>query len=145
MVRVFQGLAMAASLALAAASAQAAPSPREVVAAKFAAVNRHAIADIAALYAPDAVIVASNFCAPRQGRADVTRTYEGIFAAVPDAQAEELDYVSEGDRVVVRYVVRSKAAGPKFGVPILNLFVVRNGLIVRDEGRFDNAGRACAA
>jgi ketosteroid isomerase-like protein len=145
MLRSSQALVLAASLALAAGWAQAAPSPREVVAAKFAAVNRHAIHEIAALYAADAEVIASNFCAPRRGRADVIRTYEGIFSALPDAQAEDFEYLSDGDHVAVRYVVRSKAAGATFGVPIFNLFTVRNGLITRDEGRFDNGGRACDA
>lgn len=137
--------AAVAALFLSAGPVQAAPplAPREVVAAKFAAVNRHAIEDIAALYAPDAVVTASNFCAPRRGRDGVRRTYAGIFSALPDVQAEILEYISEGDRVAVRYVVRSRAAGAAFGIPILNVFTVRDGLITRDEGRFDNAGQPC--
>jgi ketosteroid isomerase-like protein len=119
------------------------PSPRQVIEAKFDAVNRHALADVVARYAPDAQITASNFCAPRQGRADVERIYRGIFSALPDVVADIQEYIVEGDRVVVRFVVRSRAAGAHFQIPIINVFTVRDGLIVRDEGRFDNGGRPC--
>jgi ketosteroid isomerase-like protein len=125
------------------ASAPTYPSPREVIEAKFDAVNRHALADVVARYAPDAQVTASNFCAPRHGRADVERIYRGIFAALPDVAADVQEYIVEGDRVAVRFVVRSRAAGASFQIPIINVFTVRDGLIVRDEGRFDNGGRAC--
>ncbi len=116
-------------------------SPRAVVAAKFAAVNRHSVEDVAAFYAPDAVVNASDFCAPRQGRAEVERTYRGIFGFVPDAVVEVQEYLVQGDRVAVRLTVSSASLG--FSVPIMNFFTVRDGLITSDEGRFDNGGRAC--
>jgi hypothetical protein len=96
-----------------AAPAVAAPSARAVIEAKFAAVNRHAIADIAALYAPDAVITASDFCKPRQGRADVERTYAGIFGFLPDAQADVQEFVVEGDRVAVALRGPRPRPGPR--------------------------------
>lgn len=133
-----------ALLAALAGPANAAPSARAVIEAKFAAVNRHAIAEIAALYAPDAVITASDFCKPRTGRADVERTYKGIFGFLPDAVADMQEYVVEGDRVAVRYVVRGHVQGREVGIKILNFFTVRDGLIVRDDGVFDNGGRACS-
>jgi hypothetical protein len=61
-------------------------SPRSVVEAKFEAVNRHAVADVVAYYAPGARLTASDFCGPRQGLADVQRTYLSLFAAFDDAQ-----------------------------------------------------------
>ena len=118
-------------------------APRAVVAAKFAAVNRHAVADIVAFYAPDAKVTASDFCKPRQGRADVERTYQALFAAVPDVVADVQDYIVEGDRVAVRFVVRSRLPGRTFDVPILDVFTVRDGLISEDDGLFDNRGRPC--
>lgn len=132
-------------LALAAicAPAIAAPSARSVVEAKFAAVNRHAIADVAALYSPDAVITASDFCHPRLGKAGVTHTYENIFKFVPDAAVDVVEYVADGDRVAVKFFVRSRIPGRSFDVPIMDFFTVKAGLIVRDDGIFDNAGRAC--
>ncbi len=125
------------------AAAQPGASPREVVAAKFAAVARHDVAGVAAFYAPDAVVTASDFCKPRQGRAEVERTYRGIFDAVPDIVADVQEMVTEGDRVAVRVILRSRAPGRSFDLPIMDFFTVRDGLIVRDDGVFDNRGRPC--
>lgn len=121
----------------------AAPSPRAVVEAKFAAVNRHAIGEIVALYAPDARVTAPDFCAPRQGRAEVERTYRNIFAMIPDAHVEVEEYVTEGDRVAVRFALSSALPGRAFKVELQDFFTVQGGLIVRDDGMFDNRGRAC--
>jgi ketosteroid isomerase-like protein len=118
-------------------------SPRAVVEAKFAAVNRHAIGDITSLYAPDARLTASDFCKPRQGRAEVERIYRGIFAAVPDAMDEVQEYVVQGDRVAVRFILRGSVGGYPIAVPLMDFFTVRSGLIVADDGIFDNGGRAC--
>ena len=136
-------LVLIALVAALATPAAAAPSAREVVKAKFDAVNRHAVADVVALYAPDAVVTASDFCAPRRGRDDVRRTYEAIIGGVPDVVADVQEMIVEGDRVAVKFVVRSRLPGRAFDVPILDLFTVRDGLIVRDDGIFDNHGRAC--
>lgn len=118
--------------------------PRSVVEAKFVAVNRHAVADIVALYASDAVISASDFCQPRQGRAGVQRTYLAIFRALPDAVVDVREYLTDGDRVAVRFVLRSATIGPTFQVAIMGFFTVRDGLIVRDDGIFDNRARPCS-
>lgn len=117
--------------------------PRTVVEAKFAAVNRHAVQDIVALYGDSAVVTATDFCRPRVGKAGVERTYLAIFKTVPDVVVDVREYVVEGNRVAVKFVLRSATIGPKFELPILDFFTVRRGLIVRDDGIFDNRGRAC--
>ena len=132
------GLAGGPALAL-----DAAPSPRAVIEAKFAAVNRHAVDEIADFYAPDTLVTASDFCAPRHGRAEVVRTYRAIFAAVPDIQATIDSIVTEGSDVAVRVTLRGQAGGHSFTLPIANFFTVRNGLITADRGFFDNSGRPC--
>jgi hypothetical protein len=114
-------------------------SPQAVVEAKFAAVNRHAVADVVALYAPDARVTAADFCQPRTGRAEVERTYRAIFAAAPDVRVELTDVVAQGSRVAVRFVLHAGA----FQLPIMDFFTVEDGLITRDDGLFDNRGRAC--
>jgi ketosteroid isomerase-like protein len=121
--------------------ALAAPSPRAIVEAKFAAVNRHAVEAVVALYAPDAVVTAPDFCAPRHGRAEVERTYRAIFAVVPDVHVEMREFVTEGDRVAVRFTLSSASRG--FSAELQDFFTVKDGLIVRDDGMFDNRGRAC--
>lgn len=131
------------ALALIATTAHATPTPHDVVAAKFAAVNRHALPDIVAHYAPDAIVTASDFCAPRKGHADIERIYRGIFAALPETTVDVQEYVVEGDRVAARIVVRGAFNGRTVSIPIMNFFTVKDGLIVRDDGLFDNGGRAC--
>ena len=119
-------------------------SAKSVVQAKFAAVNRHALEDIVALYAVDAALTAPDFCSPRHGRDDVRRTYQALFTAFPDISVEIQEYLQEGDRVAVRFVIRSSLPDRSFAVPIMNFFSVRNGVIVSDEGLFDTRGRKCS-
>ena len=126
------------------ASSVAQTSARAVIQAKFAAVNRHSLEDIVALYAADATLTAPDFCTPRHGHADVRRTYQALFSAYPDISVEVREYVQEGERVAVRFVVRSSLPGRSFEVPIMNFFSVRNGVIVSDEGLFDTRGRCCS-
>jgi ketosteroid isomerase-like protein len=135
-------VALLAALAGCASLAPQSPA-KAVIEAKFAAVNRHSIDDIEKLYAPFASITAPNFCAPRHGREDVRRIYQDLFTAYPDIHAEIQEYLVQGDRVAVRYLVRLNSAGNGFVVPIINLFTVRDGLITTDDGMFDNGGRKC--
>jgi ketosteroid isomerase-like protein len=136
---------LVASLAVGTAAGCATPgapmSAKSVVEAKFAAVNRHSLEDIVALYAVDAQLTAPDFCSPRHGRDDVRRTYQALFTAFPDISVEVQEYLQEHDRVAVRFIVHSKS----FAVPIMNFFTVRNGVIVSDEGMFDTRGRKCSA
>lgn len=132
-----------ASTALLLATGASVPSPRQVIEAKFEAVNRHAIPEIVAFYGEDAVLTASDFCGPRHGKTEVQRTYQGIFAAVPDVRADVIELVEQDDRVAVRVVLRSRQPGRAFDLPLMNFFTVRHGKIVRDDGVFDNGGRAC--
>lgn len=120
------------------------PSAQSVVQAKFAAVNRHALDEIVALYSPDVQLTAPDFCSPRHGRDDVRRTYQALFSAFPDISVEVQEYLQEGDRVAVRFVVRSNLPDRTFAVPIMNFFTVTNGVITSDEGVFDTRGRKCS-
>ena len=119
-------------------------SPRAVVEAKFAAVNRHSVSDVAAFYAPDAEVTASDFCTLRHGRADIERTYTNIFATIPDVAVNVAEYVVQDDRVAVRFTLHGSVSGKSFDIPIQDFFTVRDGLIVRDDGMFDNHGRPCS-
>jgi ketosteroid isomerase-like protein len=127
------------------ATTTAAPqSAKSVIQAKFAAVNRHSLEDIVALYAADAQLTAPDFCSPRHGHDDVRRTYQALFSAFPDISVDVQEYLEEGDRVAVRFVVRSSLPDRSFAVPIMNFFSVRDGVIVSDEGLFDTRGRKCS-
>lgn len=147
MKRSLNLILVASTLAAAAGCAASAShdnSARAVVEAKFAAVNRHAVADIVNLYSPDAQITASDFCKPRQGRADVERIYRSMFEAYPSIVADVQEYFVAADRVAVRFIVRIREPGKTFDVPIADFFTVRDGLIVSDDGVFDVHGRPCS-
>ena len=125
-------------------AASGATSAQSVINARFAAINRHDIDAVAALYAPDATLTASDFCAPRHGRADVARTLHGIFQLVNDLSADVESMVAQGDRVAVRFVVRGTVGGRAIAIPIMDFYTVRDGLIVADDGIFDTGGRPCS-
>ena len=119
------------------------PEPEDVVRNKFAAVNRHDLQAVTQSYAPDARLMASDFCAPRIGRQEVERTYRALFASIEDLSVQLDEVRPDGNRIMVRFRVLGAVGGRRFEVPIANFFEVRDGLIVYDLGVFDNGGRAC--
>lgn len=141
----YLGVAGAVALAVATGARAEMNNSEAVVRAKFAAFNRHSVPEIVSLYAPDAQINASNFCRVRQGKDEVTRTYNDIFALAPDATDEVQETVTQGERVAVRFIMHATIGGQLVSVPLMNFFTVRGGFIVRDEGLFDTAGRKCTA
>jgi ketosteroid isomerase-like protein len=140
------GLALMAASTVSACATPAshAMGSQAIITARFAAINRHDIDAAVALYAADATLTASDFCAPRHGRADVERTLRGIFQLVNDLNADVESMVTQGDRVAVRFVVRGNVGGHPIAIPIMDFYTVRDGLIVADDGIFDTGGRPCS-
>jgi steroid delta-isomerase-like uncharacterized protein len=126
-----------------AVSAQA--SAKAVVEKRFAAVRRHDVEAIVALYAKDAVETSPAFCRDRTGPEGARQTYAELFQAFPDITDDVVAYVVDGDRVAVQFVARSRRADGTFAfeVPLANFLTVRNGRIARDETYFDTKGRPC--
>lgn len=123
------------------ASIQDAPrTPRQVVEAMFEAFNRHDAAAMARLYAPEARLTSSDFCAPR-GAADVERTYRALFEAFPDIVDQVEIMVTEGQHVAVRFTAVSRATDMR--LPIQATLRVRDGLIVEDHSIFDTGSKPC--
>jgi len=118
------------------------PSPRATVEAMFAAFNRHDAAAMASLYSIDAMLNSSDFCAPRNGPAEVKRTYAALFQAFPDIRDEGMTFVTEGERVAVQFIARS--AQGQLNLPIGAFLVVRNGRIVSDEAYFKAGATPCS-
>jgi ketosteroid isomerase-like protein len=127
------------------AAAPSRPAPADVVRSKFDAVNRHDLRAVTESYAPDARLLASDFCAPRLGRQEVERTYRALFESIQDLSVQLDEVLPDGNRVAVRFRVLGAAGGRRFEVPIANYFEVRDGLIVYDLGVFDKGKRACRA
>jgi predicted ester cyclase len=129
---------------LLAASMTVTNSPKEIIDQLFQAFNRHDVAAVQALYAPDARLTSSDFCKPRTG-ADVTRTYGSIFHAFPDIRDDVISIVIDGDQAAVRFM--SSSLGPKneFRFELMTFFKFSNGRIVEDDTVFDTQGRPCEA
>jgi predicted ester cyclase len=109
----------------------------------FDAFNRHDAAAMAQLYANDARLASSDFCAVRNGPTEVLRTYRELFAAFPDIRDEIDQVVVEGDHVAVRFVARSGQGSSALAMPIATFLTVQQGLIQSDQSTFDTGGRAC--
>jgi ketosteroid isomerase-like protein len=114
--------------------------PKAVVAALFAAFNRHDAAALSRLYAPDARLTSPDFCRPR-GHADVARSYQALFAEFPDIRDHVEAMFAEGDRVAVRF--RAVSVKGRLSLPIQTMLRVRGGLIVEDDAVFDTGGQPC--
>ena len=115
-------------------------APTEVVEAMLAAFNAHDARVIAKLYAPEARLTSSDFCAPR-GQRDVVRTYQPLFDAMPDLHDTIETITVAGDRVTVHFIAASQTAG--LSLKIVAVLEVRDGLIVRDDSRFETDGQPC--
>ena len=120
----------------------------EVVAAMFAAFNRHDLDAMAALYADDAVIESPDFEAPRRGPAGVRETYAPYFEGSPDIQDDVTRMFASGGQVAVEFVSRGTMThlgpddpevmrGKAFALKIGAVLEVEDGKIVRDVTYFD--------
>lgn len=128
--------------ALLLASMSVANSPRAVVEELFRAFNRHDVAALQALYAPDARLMSSDFCSARTG-ADVTRTYMALFRAFPDIRDDVISMVFDEDRAAVRFMTSGVAGGNDFRFELMTFFRFRDRQIVEDITIFDTKGRPC--
>ncbi len=131
-------------MAVPAAPVTADPAPEAVVRAMFDAFNRHDAVAMAELYADDALLSSSDFCAPRVGREEVKRTYRALFAAFPDIHDEIAQMVVQGDHVAVRFVAKSGQSSSPLVLSISTFLTVRQGLIRSDDSTFDAGGRPCS-
>src|SRR5690349_12299259 len=89
------------------AAASAEGSAKAVVEKRFAAVRRHDLEAIVALYAKDAVETSPAFCHDRTGPEGARQTYAELFQAFPNITDDVVAYVVDGDRVAVQFVARS--------------------------------------
>lgn len=133
---------MILALLLAGAATAAESSPRGQAAAFFAAFNRRDFVAMEALYAPDARLVSSDFCAPR-GKADIRRTYQKLFDGHPDVRDIVDVMIVEGDRVAIRFRAVSQSGGRTLDLPIMSVLRFDRGLIVEDDTIFDTGGQPC--
>ena len=112
-----------------------------VARAMFDAFNRHDLDALAALYAPDAVLVSPDVDGPRQGPSGARQTYGELFALAPDVQDRVVRLVADGPWVAVEFVSTGTASLPDgdrpFSLEVAALLEVRDGRIVQDRSYFD--------
>src|SRR5580692_6407503 len=124
------------------ASVSMTSAPEAIIDKLFDAFNRHDVAALQALYAPNARLTSSDFCKPRTGT-DVGRTYGAMFRAFPDIRDDVDTIIIDGDRAAVRFVSSSRTPGGSFRVKLMTFFRFSGGRIVEDDTVFDTNGRAC--
>ena len=127
------------------ASAKGIRTPvQETIHRLFAAFNRHDLDAMARLYASDAILESPDFCSPRRGPEGVRKTYADLFRTFPDIIDQVTGSVVNGERVAVQFVAHSQGFDPTHEIRLATFFIVRNGLIVRDETYFDAHGQPCS-
>lgn len=108
----------------------------------FTAFNSRDFAAMEALYAPDAVLTSSDFCAVR-GKKDLRRTYQKLFSAHPDVRDIVETTVIQDDRVAIKFSAISLGGPKPLQLQLMTFLRFRNGLIVEDHTIFDNGGASC--
>jgi ketosteroid isomerase-like protein len=117
-------------------------APAAIIDKLFDSFNRHDVAALQALYAPNARLTSSDFCKPRTG-ADVARTYGAMFRSFPDIRDEVETVIIDGDRAAVRFVSSSRIPGGAFRLALMTFFRFSGGRIIEDDTILDTSGRAC--
>jgi ketosteroid isomerase-like protein len=127
------------------AEAGASDSPKSIVEQRFAAVRRHDVEAIVALYANAAVETSPGFCHERMGPEGVRQTYSELFTSFPNITDDVVAMIVDGKHVAVQFVARVKKPDGTlaFEVPLANFITVEHGRITRDETYFDTKGRPC--
>ena len=123
--------------------AQAHPDPESVVREMFDAFNAHDPERMAALYAEEAVLTSSDFCAPR-GKSDVVRTYRALFDTFPDIRDDIDRLIADGDQVAVAFTARSAQGPAGLELPVIAMLRVEQGRIVHDASIFETGDEACS-
>jgi predicted ester cyclase len=84
-----------------------------------------------------------------RGPAGVAQLHDVLLPAFPDMRLELQDFVAEGERVLVRLMIYAThtgtfgtlaATGRKIEVPVLDLFQLRDGMLIEHWALLDNLG-----
>lgn len=88
----------------------------------------------------------SPFAGPHRGHAAVRRFFESMLEAFDELRREPLEFVEDGDRVLVpvRSYVRGAGSGVGVEVGVIDVWQVRDGLVVRYEVHPDTAAARIA-
>jgi predicted ester cyclase len=84
-----------------------------------------------------------------RGPAGVAQLHDALMPAFPDMQLPLLDFVAEGGKVLVRLRVQATHTGPfgdmaatgrRIDIAVLDLFQIRDGVLVEHWALLDNLG-----
>jgi predicted ester cyclase len=112
------------------------------------AANTHDVPRLMEFYADDAVAI-SPVLGEVKGRAAIARSFETLFATVPDCAFEMSDVIADNDRIAILGTVTGTDRVGWFGLPptggpvryrLTILCTLAGGRIVRDERLYDAAG-----
>jgi uncharacterized protein (TIGR02246 family) len=107
------------------------PSARELIAAYFAGINGEDWEGVAALFAPDALVLPAGG-RPRRGRAEIARYYAEILAPFPVHHDEPVRVVVSGGDVTVEIAFEGGLAnGRTVAFDALNVYRLEGGRIAR--------------
>ena len=106
---------------------------------KFEAVDRHDVAAIEAIYAPEATLHSPDY--PNLvGNAPIADTYRRLFAAIPDGKVEIRSLDSCADKVYAQFVLTGHWQGATdkiVNVRIISVYTLKGGHIVEDSTYYD--------
>ena len=84
-----------------------------------------------------------------KGPDGVKQLHDALMPAFPDMQLPLEDFVAEGEKVLVRLTIRAThtgafgdlaATGKRIEVPVLDLFQIRDGVLIEHWALLDNLG-----
>jgi steroid delta-isomerase-like uncharacterized protein len=120
-----------------------------VIRRRTAAINRHALGELAALYAADCVIESPLAAGTVEGRQAVTKVHQALFDAFPDLSIAEDRVLIDGDQAAVTGVVAGTYTGGFMGLApsgnpirfqVVMVMTFRDGLIVSERRIYDFTG-----
>lgn len=79
-------------------------------------------------------------------REDVMKFFNGIGETMDEISLEMAPFAAQGDNLVTagRYKARIKPTGRRIDVPLVHLWTIRNGLVVRYQNMSDTGAIAAA-
>jgi predicted ester cyclase len=84
-----------------------------------------------------------------RGPLGVAQLHDALLPAFPDMKLDLQDFVAEGEKVLVRLMIRAThtgafgaltATGKRIEVPVLDLFHIRDGVLIEHWALLDNLG-----
>jgi ketosteroid isomerase-like protein len=110
----------------------------KIIRSLFAAFNRHDVEGLAALYAPDAYLMSSDFSEPRHGPDGVRKTYSELFSQLPQIHDEVKTLIVRRDDAAVEFVSTwaARVNVPAGKLAIATFFKFKEGKIISDISYF---------